>query len=205
VGSLYGLTEAGGVLAAASGTELHGRAGCVGRPLPVVEIRIDNPDPQGAGEIFARTPSAATCYWGESEPITDADGWIRTGDLGRLDNEGLLYVVGRSKEIIIRAGENVAAVHVERCIANHPDVLEVAVVALPHADLGEEVAAVVVLRSGAATSVGELEAHARTSLSRFEIPSRWWIRTSTLPTNPTGKILKRELIAQWPTEQADVA
>lgn len=198
VNSLYGLTEAGGVLAAASGAQLQGRPGCVGRPLPVVEIRIDMPDVHGVGEICARTPSAASGYWGEEASITDADGWIRTGDLGRLDEDGMLYVVGRSKDIIIRGGENVASTHVENCIAKHPDVLEVAVVALPHDDLGEEVAAAVVLRPGARTQAKDLAIHANAELGRFEVPSRWWLRFDALPTNASGKILKREVISNWP-------
>lgn len=202
VNSLYGLTEAGGVLAAASGEQLQGRPGCVGRPLPVVEIRIDKPDAQGVGEICARTPTAATRYWGETAPIADDEGWIRTGDLGKLDDDNLLYVVGRSKDIIIRGGENIASAHVERCLATHPDVLEVAVVALPHDDLGEEVAAAVVLRPGAIVRPDDLVAHAGAELGRFEIPSRWWLRTKELPTNASGKVLKRELIGQWPAEDA---
>lgn len=202
VNSLYGLTEAGGVLAAAAGAELQGRPGCVGRPLPVVEIRIDKADSHGVGEICARTPSAASRYWGEEASIADADGWIRTGDLGRLDEENRLYVVGRSKDIIIRGGENIASAHVERCLATHPDVLEVAVVPLPHDDLGEEVAAAVVLRPGANIDAGDLAAHAGTTLGRFEIPSRWWLRHDALPTNASGKILKREVVAQWPATDA---
>lgn len=198
VNSLYGLTEAGGVLAAASGADLQGRPGCVGRPLPVVEIRIDSPDGQGVGEICARTPSAASRYWGETASIVDADGWVRTGDLGKLDDEGLLYVVGRSKDIIIRGGENIASAHVEHCIARHPDVVEVAVVALPHDDLGEEVAAAVVLRAGATLREEDLIAHASAELGRFEVPSRWWLRFDPLPTNASGKIMKRELVAHWP-------
>ncbi len=202
VNSLYGLTEAGGVLAAASGAELQGRPGCVGRPLPVVEIRIDKADLHGVGEICARTPSAASRYWGEEAPIADKDGWIRTGDLGRLDEENRLYVVGRSKDIIIRGGENIASAHVERCLSTHPGVLEVAVVALPHDDLGEEVAAAVVLRPGATIRADDLAAHAGTTLGRFEIPSRWWLRYDALPTNASGKILKRELVEQWPAADA---
>jgi long-chain acyl-CoA synthetase len=200
VGSLYGLTEAGGVLAASSGRDLEGKPGCVGRPLPVVEIRIHNADANGVGEIWARTPSAASHYLGDSDSITDAEGWVKTGDLGRLDEDGLLYVVGRSKDIIIRGGENIASVHVERSLAKHPDVLEVAVVALPHDDLGEEVAAAVVLRSGAVIRAQELAAFAEGHLGRFEIPSRWWLRYTALPTNATGKILKRELVAEWPVD-----
>lgn len=200
VGSLYGLTEAGGVLAASSGRDLEGKPGCVGRPLPVVEIYIHNTDAQGVGEIWARTPSAATRYWGESDSITDSDGWVKTGDLGRLDQDGLLYVVGRSKDIIIRGGENIASVHVERTLAMHPDVIEVAVVALPHDDLGEEVAAAIVLRQGTAVHANDLAVFAAQHLGRFEIPSRWWLRYTPLPTNATGKILKRELVAGWPAD-----
>lgn len=201
VNSLYGLTEAGGVLAAASGSDLQGRPGCVGRPLPVVEVRIDSQERQEIGEICARTPSAATRYWGDETKITDADGWIRTGDLGKLDDEGFLYVIGRSKDIIIRGGENIASVHVESCIATHPDVVEVAVVALPHDDLGEEVAAAVVLRPGAIVRELDLVAHASKELGRFEVPSRWWLRFDALPTNASGKILKREVIANWPADE----
>ncbi|WP_245169549.1 class I adenylate-forming enzyme family protein [Burkholderia seminalis] len=204
VNSLYGLTEAGGVLAAASGAELQDRPGCVGHPLPVVEIRIENPDQHGVGEICARTPSAASGYWGEEAPIADADGWIHTGDLGRLDEGNRLYVVGRSKDIIIRGGENIASAHVERCLSTHPDVLEVAVVALPHDDLGEEVAAAVVLKPEAKLLPEDLVAHASATLGRFEIPSRWWLRRHALPTNASGKILKREIIAQWPSADAQL-
>lgn len=198
VGSMYGHTEAGGVLATGSGADIEGRPGCVGRPLPAVEIRIANPNEEGVGEIMARTPTATAGYLGEAEPIADKDGWIPSGDLGRIDDQGLLYVVGRSKDMIIRAGENVASVHVERCLRTHPQVAEVAVVALPHPDLGEEVAAAVVLRPGAAVSVDDLRAHAAGQLARFEIPSRWWLGSEHLPTNATGKVVKSEVIARWP-------
>lgn len=198
VGSMYGLTEAGGVLAAGSGDEVEGRPGCVGRPLPSVEMRIANPNADGVGEIQARTPSATSGYLGDPTPIADVDGWVPTGDLGRFDADGRLYVVGRSKDMIIRGGENVASVHVERCLRTHPAVLEAAVVPLPHADLGEEVAAAVVLRDGETVSVDELRAHAAGQLARFEVPSRWWLLHEPLPTNASGKVVKREVIARWP-------
>ena len=196
VGSLYGLTEAGGVLAAGSADDVQGRPGCVGKPLPVVELRIDGADASGAGEIFARTPTVTLGYWRDATPIADADGWVKTGDLGRVE-DGYLYLVGRSKDIVIRGGENIACAHVEHVLQTHPDVLEVAVVALPHADLGEEVAAVVVLRENATTTAGDLERHARSQLGKFEVPSRWWLRADSLPVNATGKIMKRELPRLW--------
>jgi long-chain acyl-CoA synthetase len=196
-GSLYGLTEAGGVLAAGSGPDLDDRPGCVGRALPVVELRIAGPGPDGVGEIQARTPTATDGYLGDPVPLADPDGWISTGDLGRIEEPGWLYVTGRSKDIIIRGGENVACAHVEQALLRHPDVLEAAVVGLPDADLGEEVAAVVVLRRGARAGVAELRRHAGTELARFERPARWWLRYGPLPVNATGKILRREIRSEW--------
>jgi long-chain acyl-CoA synthetase len=197
VGSMYGLTETG-VVATGAGADIADRPGCVGRPLPMAEIVIAHPDSHGVGEIKVRTASAMTGYLNEPAPIADADGWIASGDLGRFDDEGRLYVVGRSKDMIIRGGENVASAHVERCIRTHPDVLEVAVVPLPHADLGEEVAAAVVLKPGSSPTVEELKAHLADRLARFEIPSRWWLRHDPLPLNATGKVVKLDVLARWP-------
>jgi long-chain acyl-CoA synthetase len=196
VGTLYGLTEAGGVLTAGSAEDIKGRPGCVGKPLPVVEVRIGNPDSSGTGEIMARTPTMPAGYWHDSTAISDAEGWIKTGDTGRFES-GHLYVVGRSKDIIIRGGENIACAHVEHCLQTHPDVVEVAVVPLPHADLGEEVGAVVVIREGCTVTAKDLAAHAALSLGKFELPSRWWLRREALPTSATGKVLKRDLPQQW--------
>lgn len=196
VGSLYGCTEAGGVVAAGSANDLEGRPGCVGKALPVVELRIARPDAQGVGEIQARTPTATLGYWGESASVTDAEGWVGTGDLGRLEGDYLI-LSGRSKDIIIRAGENIACAHVEQCLQQHPAVQEVAVLPLPHADLGEEVAAVIRLRDGHSATEEELTRHAAAHLAKFEVPSRWWLRREALPTNATGKIAKAELKSPW--------
>ena len=196
-GSLYGLTEAGGVLAAGSGPDLDHRPGCVGRALPVVELRIARPGPDGVGEIQARTPTATDGYLGDPVPLADPDGWISTGDLGRIEEPGWLYVTGRSKDIIIRGGENVACARVEQALLRHPDVLEAAAVGLPDADLGEEVGAVVVLRAGARAGLAELRGHAGSELARFERPARWWLRRDPLPVNATGKILRREIRSAW--------
>ncbi|TSH98697.1 acyl--CoA ligase [Verticiella sediminum] len=200
VGSLYGCTEAGGILAAGSADDLRERPGCVGKPLPVVELRIANPDEQGVGEIQARTPTVTVGVWGETQTTTDSDGWVRTGDLGRFEN-GYLYLSGRSKDIVIRAGENIACAHVEQCLLRHPAVQEVAVLPLPHADLGEEVAAVVVVRDGQSTTAEALAMHAQAQLGKFEVPSRWWLRSEPLPTNASGKIAKAELRTGWPGGQ----
>ena len=126
----------------------------------------------------------------------DAEGWVPTGDLGWLE-DGHLHLSGRSKDIVIRAGENVACAHVEQCLLKHPAVQEAAVVALPHADLGEEVAAVVVLREGQPATAQALAEYAAAHLAKFEVPSRWWLRAEPLPTNAAGKIAKAELKSAW--------
>lgn len=200
VGNMYGHTEAGGVLATGAGADIAGRPGCVGRPLATVEIRIADPDAEGVGEVFARTPTATSGYLGEARPIADADGWVASGDLGRFDPEGRLYIVGRSKDMIIRGGENIASLHVEAALRSHPAVADVAVVGLAHPDLGEEVGAAVVLRPGAEVSAAELRAHAARTLARFEVPARWWLTRAELPVNTTGKIVKREVRARWPDD-----
>ncbi|MDQ0616668.1 class I adenylate-forming enzyme family protein [Arthrobacter globiformis] len=196
VGSLYGMTETG-VLAAGSGQDVAGRRGCVGKVLPAVQIRIKGSNEDGSGEIQALTPAVTGGYLDSDEPIGDAEGWVSTGDLGYLDEEGYLFVTGRSKDVIIRGGENIASVHVEESLESHPEVLEVAVVGLPHADLGEEVGAAVVLRTGSTATTEDLRIHAASTLGRFEIPSRWWLRTEKLPTNATGKVLRRQVAQEW--------
>ena len=197
VSSLYGLTEAGGVLAAGSGADITSRPGAVGKALPVVELAIRDPGPDGAGEIAARTPTMTGGYLGDADPLTDADGWIRTGDLGRLDAEGWLSVTGRSKDVIIRGGENIASANVERALLTHPDVVEAAAVALPDPDLGEQVGAALVLRAGAPADIAALRAHAARLLARHELPARWWVHPGPLPTNPSGKVLRREIRDEW--------
>ncbi|MFW0786377.1 class I adenylate-forming enzyme family protein [Gordonia sp. CPCC 206044] len=197
VGSLYGLTETGGLLAAASGKEIAGHPGRVGRPLPVVEVKIVDANENGEGEIYGRTPNAPEEVLGEP-PLEDAEGWIASGDIGRIDEEGYLYVTGRVKEIIIRGGENVATANIENTLLRHPAVAEVAVMALPDADLGEKIGAAVVIRPGSpAPSLDELRDLCRTYLARYEMPDTWWLRREDLPINAVGKSNKKALTADW--------
>ena len=146
---VYGLSEAGGVLASGAPKDLATHKGSVGRVVPVAEIRIDEPNADGIGEIVARSPAVMHGYWGQTDDsvFTD-DGWLRSGDLGWVDDDGFVYVTGRLKDLIIRGGENIAPAHIESCLLQHPDVREAAVVGLPHRDLGEEVGAVVSLVAG---------------------------------------------------------
>ena len=201
VGTVYGLTESGGTLTAGSGSDLCDRPGTVGRPLPVVELRIVGADARGVGEVVARTPAAMLGYWGEGSEL-DADGWLHTGDLGYLDADGYLYIVDRSKDVVIRGGENVASAHVEARLLSHPAISEAAVLGLAHTALGEEVAAAVVPIRDATVSEEELREHVATALASFEVPTRWWIRREPLPTSAVGKVLKRELRDTWPVEIA---
>ncbi|MGO9934714.1 MAG: class I adenylate-forming enzyme family protein [Steroidobacteraceae bacterium] len=197
-GSTYGMTESGGSVTMINGAEYLSHAGSAGKPFPTCDLRVANPNESGEGEIWMRTPSAMTAYWGTSEQIIDDEGWIHSGDLGRIDGAGYLYVTGRTKDIIIRGGENVSVMAIEQRLSQHPAVVEVAVVGLPHADLGEEVGAAVVLKQGATTTGGELAAFVASELAYFQVPTRWWVREQPLPTNAAGKIIKQALRAEWP-------
>jgi long-chain acyl-CoA synthetase len=195
--TIYGMTETGGTVASASGVVMAEHPTTSGAPLPVVELRIDAADPAGAGEIVVRTPGQMVGYWGDADAdLVDADGWVHTGDLGLL-SDGLLYVTGRIKDLIIRGGENVAPAHVEAALLTHPSVANVAVIGVPDADLGERVAAIVQVAPGTSVGKAELAAFAAERLARFEVPAQWWLRTEALPANDSGKIDKNALRAQW--------
>ena len=194
----WGMTEAGGFLTVADAGDLVRHPGTVGRPYPVVEVRIAEPDTDGVGEVLARSPTVMNGYVGldaaaQAETV-DADGWLHTGDLGHLTDDGYLFIDGRSKDVVIRGGENIACPHVEAAIATHPAVVEVAALGIPHPDLGEELVAVVVHHADAAPPTGEdLAAHVSGVLSYFAIPTRWEIRASALPTLAGEKVDKKSL------------
>jgi long-chain acyl-CoA synthetase len=200
--TIYGMTETGGTVASASGQLMAEHPRTAGKPTPVTELRIDLPASDGVGEILVRTPGQMLGYWGQRRAdIIDAEGWIHTGDLGRIE-DGLLYVTGRSKDIIIRGGENIASAHVESALLRHGAVRNAAVVARPDADLGERVGAAVELDPAALVSADELADFARTQLPNHEVPSDWWLMTDQLPMTEAGKVDKRQLNANWPAELA---
>ncbi|PTL59513.1 AMP-dependent synthetase [Paraconexibacter algicola] len=204
VTNVYGMTETSGTLAAASGRLMAEHPGTTGAPLPLVELVIAEPDADGVGEVLARTPGQMLGYWRDDEAtagIIDADHFVHTGDLGRLV-DGRLSITGRSKDIVIRGGENIAAPHVESVLHEHPDVADVAVVGLPHPDLGEEVAAAVRLRPGATADVEALTAYARERLASFSVPSAWWLSDDELPMTDAGKADKKRLRAIFPRDGA---
>jgi acyl-CoA synthetase (AMP-forming)/AMP-acid ligase II len=172
--------------------------GTVGKPLPTIELAIDRPDADGVGEILVRSPTVMLGYWPESCLSPIAPGWLFTGDLGSLDPDGFLYLAGRAKDVVIRGGENISAGRVEGRLLEHPCVLDVAVIGLPHQDLGEEVAAAVVVRRNSTVDADELARYAAERLSYFEVPTRWSISHLDLPRTASGKIMKREVAsARW--------
>jgi long-chain acyl-CoA synthetase len=198
----YGLTEAAGTVATPRSHETAPEGSC-GEPLPQVLVRIAEPDGGGEGEILVGGPSLMLGYADQPDQPIDEDGWLHTGDIGRLDARGHLYVTDRAKDIIIRGGENIAAAHVESVLDLHPAVAESAVVSLPHPDLGEEVGAVVVRCAGAAVTEHELAQHAASRLAGFEVPSRWWLRSEPLTISSAGKIDKKLVRQEFLTRLGD--
>ncbi len=194
----WGMTEGGGFFTLAASADLERYPKTVGRPLPTVELRIGDPDSGGKGEILVRSPTVMLGYLGVDDGTLGADGWLRSGDLGHINADGYLFIDGRSKDMVIRGGENIACPHVEAALMRHPDVVEAAVIGLPHPDLGEELAAVVVHRPGGrAPTEEELAEHMANEVAYFAIPTRWKIRDEPLPTIGTEKLNKKSLAAEF--------
>ena len=197
----YGLTETSGAAVANSGRAYLERPDSVGLPIaPVMEVRIVDETGEeaplgGIGEIWLRGPTVVRGYFGleEATAASFTDGWFHTGDLGRLDEDGFLYVVDRLKDIVIRGGENIYAAEVEAALYEHPDITEAAIIGVPHPALGEEVGAVVRAREGAALTEDSVRQHVAARLAGFKVPARVWITHEELPRNAAGKVLKREL------------
>jgi acyl-CoA synthetase (AMP-forming)/AMP-acid ligase II len=179
------------------------RLGSIGRPLPDVEVRIvdeaDQPLPPGqVGEIAIRTERLMRGYHGQADATqqTLRQGWLRTRDLGWMDEDGYIFLAGRQSDLIIRGGENIAPDEVEQALESHPAVDEAAVIGIPDEEWGERVAAVVVRRPGSAVSAEELSEHVRQSLASFKKPELV-IFADTLPRNAVGKLLRNELRARY--------
>jgi acyl-CoA synthetase (AMP-forming)/AMP-acid ligase II len=195
----YGMTEGGHATFSMDPDGARNRPGAVGRPTPPVEVRIvDDEDqvlPTGEiGEVVTRNPDGHREYYRNPEATarTWEGGWLHTGDLGRLDADGYLYIVGRKKEVVVRGGMNVYADDVEAVLQAHPEVVEAAVVGVPHDVLGEDIAAYVVLRPGATVSTAELQGFAGERLADYKVP-RQVHYLPALPRNPGGKVLKSQL------------
>lgn len=199
----WGMTETGGFMTVAGNADLHARPGTVGKPYPVVEVRIADPDEHGSGEVLVRAPTVMLGYLGIDDGTVDGEGWLHTGDLGHLDADGYLYLDGRSKDIVIRGGENIACVHVEQLLLKHPSVIEAAVFGVPHDDLGEELVAAVTYRVGEPVDVEALREHCVGQLAYFEIPSLWRITDVPLPTLAGEKLNKKAIRADFLASKKD--
>ncbi len=197
----YGMTETNAYGPGNYGDDYVAHPTSTGR-VPTIVMDAQVRDARGRevplgerGEIWLNGPTLFRGYWNKPEATesTLEDGWLRTGDLGRLDAEGFLYIEDRAKDMIIRAGENVYCAEVEAAIYEHPGVYEAAAFGLPHERLGEEVACVIRLKDGASLSVEDLHAHLSSRLANFKIPTRVALTDEALPRNPAGKLLKRSM------------
>ena len=200
-GNGYGLTETTAAVIANSGAGYFAKKDSVGLPAVGCDVRIVGEDgvdvPAGeTGELWVYGPSNVRGYWNKPTETAAAftDGWFHTGDAARMDEDGYVYVVDRIKDMVLRGGENVYCVEVETVLFEHPAVLDCAVIGLPHATLGEEVAAVIVAAEG--HDHGATDAvldHLRGRLAAFKVPSAVFWHEGELPRNATGKVLKRDL------------
>ena len=192
----YGLSETSPV-ASFNHPDRPRKAGSIGTPIRGVRIRLLGPDgsdvaPGEVGEIAISGHNVMKGYWGRPAETAEAipDGWFRSGDLARVDEDGYFFIVDRKKELIIRGGYNVYPREVEEVLYEHPDVAEAAVVGVPDATLGEEVGAAVVLRPGATATAEEIREHVRAQVAAYKYPRHVWL-VDALPKGPTGKVLKR--------------
>ncbi|WP_236796144.1 class I adenylate-forming enzyme family protein [Amycolatopsis sp. GM8] len=167
----------------------------VGFAAPVVDLALDSPDDAGVGELLIRGPNVVAGYWNKPDATaaTFVDGWLRTGDLARIDEQGLVSIADRAKDMINRGGENVYCVEVENALAGAPGIGESAVVGVPDSMMGEKVGAVVVPVAGTGFDEAAVLAYLRDRLADFKVPQYFSVRSEPLPRNPGGKILKDRL------------
>jgi long-chain acyl-CoA synthetase len=199
VGNGFGLTETSSVSTYLPDEYAAEHADSVGFAAPVVDLDLADPDPEtGVGELLIRGPNVVAGYWQKEQQTreTFVDGWLHSGDLARIDDDGLVFIVDRKKDMINRGGENVYCVEVENALAAHPAVGEVAVVGVADSMMGEKVGAVVVPLAGRELDPQELLAFARERLADFKVPQFFSIRSEPLPRNPGGKVLKPPLREQ---------
>jgi long-chain acyl-CoA synthetase len=199
-GNGWGMTETTATVTSHVGEDYLNRPESCGPPVPVSDLRIVGEDgrdlPRGeVGELWAKGPQIVKGYWNKPDATAETfvEGWVRTGDLAWIDEEGFCFIADRAKDVIIRGGENIYSTEVENVLYAHPAVTDAALVGIPHRTLGEEPAAVVHLSPGAQASEEELKAWVRERLAIFKTPVRILFSDETLPRNANGKILKKEL------------
>jgi acyl-CoA synthetase (AMP-forming)/AMP-acid ligase II len=198
----YGMTETCGIITANSARLYIAKPDSCGPLVPTLEGKLVDEDgndlPPGSNTVGILCVRGSIVIKGylnrpEANAETIKDGWLNTGDIARIDDEGFVYIVDRAKDMVIRGGENVYCSEVETVIYNHDAIAEAAVFGIPEERLGEEVAAVLVLRPGATLTEEELRTFLSASLAKHKIPTKVWFRSEPIPRNATGKFLKREL------------
>ncbi len=196
----YGLTEASSLVSYNAGESYRRHPDGAGVPTPICDLRIVDEAgaalPAGArGEVCVKGPNIVRGYWNRPEASAETfrDGWLHTGDIGRLDEEGKLFLLDRAKDMLIRGGENVYCVEVENALCTHPHVMDAAVIGKPHPVLGQEVAAVVCAVPGRDLDEAALIEHCRARLAAFKVPVAIDVRSEPLPVNANGKVVKRQL------------
>jgi long-chain acyl-CoA synthetase len=189
----YGLSESTAI-AAFNRPDRERKPGSIGIPVPDTEMRLDGGEGEEVGEILVKGPTVMKGYWNRAEATAETleEGWLRTGDMARVDEDGYFFVVDRKKELVIRGGFNVYPREIEEVLYEHPAVREAAVIGIPHDSLGEEVGAAVVLRDGEDASEEEIRDYVKERVAAYKYPRRVWF-ADELPKGPTGKILKREI------------
>ena len=197
----WGMTETSATCTHHGAEDYIHRPDSCGPAVPVCDLKIMSIDgtrelaPGEVGELWARGPNIVRGYWNKHAETarTFVDGWVRTGDLARLDEEGFCYIVDRAKDMLIRGGENIYCIEVESALYEHPAVIDAAVVAMPHHSLGEEPAAIVHIRPGMHATEDELRAHVAGRLAAFKVPVKVLFWPEPLPRNANGKLLKTQL------------
>ncbi len=201
-GNGWGMTETTATFTSHLGRDYENRPDSAGPAAPVGEMQIRDPADgktvlatNAVGELWCKGPQVVKGYWNKPQATAETfvDGWLRTGDLARIDEEGFLFIIDRAKDMLIRGGENIYCVEVENALYDHPAVMDAAIVGIPHKTLGEEPGAVVHLKPGAEATEAELRAFVRERLAAFKVPVKVVFWPEMLPRNANGKIIKTEL------------